>query len=122
LEPDAVTFPTVPAAKLGELVNSVLTSTTVVDSWEPVDSNADGLVAESGILTINVNPGDEFYLMAVLAASAAGSARSADAFSTLTSFDNPAGLTPAGVAAVPEPETYAMMLLASDSWAGNCSA
>jgi hypothetical protein len=46
-----------------------------------------------------------------LTASATGGGRSADAFGTLTmTFDN-TDLLPSGVAAVPEPETYSMMLI-----------
>jgi hypothetical protein len=65
------------------------------------------------MLSINLNPGDEFYLMAGLAASATGPNRSADAFGTLTmNFDSNVAnhLVAAGVAAVPEPEVYAMLL------------
>jgi hypothetical protein len=46
-----------------------------------------------------------------LTASATGGGRSADAFGTLTMTLDNTDLLPSGVAAVPEPETYSMMLI-----------
>jgi len=119
LVPDPGTFPTDPAATLGELVSALTQPVTnVVSEWYPASNqfvafNATGNVDEGplALLTINLNPGDEFYLMAGLTASATGIDRSADAFGTLTLNFNSTELLPAGVAAVPEPETYAMMLV-----------
>jgi hypothetical protein len=108
----AVTFPSTPPATLAELVSNVLTSPTdIVDLWLPADVNAAGSVNLStgaDPLTIAVDPGAEFYLMAGLVASATGAGYSADAFGTLDmSFQNPADLV---AASVPEPQTYLMLV------------
>ena len=111
----AVVFPAPAASTLGGFVGSVLASTVIVDAWLPADVNASGSVnlATGGTsLGILVNPGDTFYLLAGLVASATGRNGSADAFSTLTiSFQGATNLVPAGVAAVPEPGIHAMMLV-----------
>ena len=114
LQPDpSLTFPG-PGATLASFVDSVISSTQIAASWLPADSNAAGDVTLStGLspLSISLDPGDEFYLMAGLVASATGPGRSADAFGTLTmDFVDGSNLVPVGVAAIPEPQIYALLL------------
>lgn len=110
--PDATTF--------DQFVANAFDETTAVEAKWTIDENGltliDGTGAvklNSGPLTISLSDGDEFYLAAGLVAESFGAGQSAVSWSTLTmSFDNPGGLAPTGgVAAVPEPETYAMMLV-----------
>ncbi len=118
LSPDpAVVYPAPAASTLGGFVGSVLASTVIVDAWLPADVNAGGSVnlgTGGSPLGILVNPGDTFYLLAGLVASATGPNGSADAFSTLTmSFQGATNLVPTGVSAIPEPGIQAMLLVGS---------
>jgi hypothetical protein len=115
LRPDpSLVFPAPTMPTLGEFVQSIVASTAVAASWTPPDANATGgvsLSTGSSPLAISLEPGSEFYLMAGLAASATGMATSADAFGTLTmNFVNGSNLVPVGVAPIPEPQIYVLLL------------
>lgn len=115
LRPDpSLVFPAPTMPTLGAFVESVIASTEVAASWTPPDANATGAVSlstGSSPLAISLEPGSEFYLMAGLAASATGPGTSADAFGTLTmNFVNGSSLVPAGVAPIPEPQIYVLLL------------
>ncbi|MGE0487053.1 MAG: hypothetical protein AB7Q81_23075 [Gammaproteobacteria bacterium] len=102
----AIAFPLDAPTSMGEFLLEVAGLLPVVDSWV-VDATATGAVSRSTAadgdpLSIALDPGDQFYLLAALSASATGAGALADSFSTLTmSFDSPA-LLAAGVA-VPLP-------------------
>ena len=97
-----VNFPNPPPASLADLVG-VVAGLSVADFWEDeaTTTGAVGLSTGANPVSILVNPGDEFFLMAALVAGATGSGDSADAFSTLTMHFDSANLLPA--TAVPTP-------------------
>jgi len=72
LSPDpSVVFPSPAPSTLGGFAEAVLASTVVADSWLPADFIAAGGVSAStggDPLTITVDPGAQFYLMAGLVA------------------------------------------------------
>jgi hypothetical protein len=93
----------------------------IPDDSVGLETTANGVVSLSGVLSIPVSPGDQFYLIVSSAATAGGAGASAESLSTLTtSFDStdaanlqPAGL-PAGVPALGWPAaTWLVILLAS---------
>jgi hypothetical protein len=109
----AITFPLGTPTSMGEFLLEVAGLLPVVDSWV-VDATSTGAVSRSTVVdgdpvSIALAPGDQFYLLAALSASATGAGAFADSFSTLTmSFDSVA-LAAAGVA-VPLPAAVWLLL------------
>jgi hypothetical protein len=102
----ALAFPGITPTTIGELLLVVAGLLPVEDAWT-VDALASGPVAlgtqdSGGTLSIALAPGDRFYLLAALSASATGIGASADSFSTLTLAFDTTALLPAGVA-IPVP-------------------
>jgi len=102
----SIMFPAPVPATFGEFLGQMLLSLPEEDSWlaESTTTGAVNLstVLDANPLSILLNPGDQFYLLAGLSASATGVGGLADSFSTLTlSFDS-TELIPSGVS-VPLP-------------------
>ena len=85
------------------------------DGSVQLEQSADGPVALADVLSVPVQPGDQFYLIASSAATAGGAGATAESLSTLTIQFDPAdamNLQPAGVApAVPSLNGAAAALL-----------
>lgn len=97
-----VMFPNPPPSTVGELA-LFAAQLPVVDFWiaEASATGAVSLGTGGDPVSITVNPGEEFYLIAALAAGATDNDQFADAFSTLTmNFDNQ-NLAPSGVVPLP---------------------
>ncbi|MGE0387289.1 MAG: hypothetical protein AB7Q97_21395 [Gammaproteobacteria bacterium] len=100
----AVTFPSPPPTSIAALAQYV--SLLPVEDFWTIDEGAAGAVDASTLaagdpISIAVDPGDEFYVIAGLVAAATGSGADADAFSTLTMQFDTTALVPAGVVPLP---------------------
>ncbi len=86
-----------------------------------LDITADGVVSELGQLSIDLNPGEQFYLAGGVLAAAGGAGAIADAYGTLTIVFDPQAVGSLGVAsgsAVPELTIVMMFISALLGWRG----
>lgn len=92
----------------------LLTTSTIIALLDPnavqLIQTTDGAVTLSGMATLTVDPGDQFYLVALLGASAGGIGAQAISLSTLTVTFDAASAAVIAPAAVPLPAAIFLLL------------
>ncbi len=107
-----------PYAVLGALALTAGSSLPVEQIYQ-LNITADGAVSEIGQLSIDLSPGEQFYLAGGVLAAAGGAGAIADAYSTLTIVFDPQAVGSLGVAsgsAVPELPVVMMFISAFLGW------